>query len=255
MTPEIFKKIADEAGTQPNFIGFLFALYGEPLMNPHMVDLIKIVKKSGKKSQITTNAVLLEEEMVVDLINAGVDKIKVSFQGTTQEEYEFWRRRGSYETTMNNVHTLLDVRKRMKSDVYVQIGTSVCGDSDDDIRAFLDYWESRVDNIYYDYTGLSHVDRGANDYQDYAERFEAPIREEKCFDLFTRLNILYNGEVAFCVDDEDVRIGDLKTQSVAEIWAGEVRMAHRRTILEKGNVFGQCSKCYTGARPARPGTD
>lgn len=252
MSVDIMRKVIEESAEYKNFIGYIFALYGEPLMNPKMVDIVRLVKASGKNVQITTNGTFLNEKKIRALLAAGIDKIKISFQGASKREYELWRRKGDYDLVVANIHRLLEIREEMAANTFIQIGTSFCGDTDDEIASFLGYWHGKVDHIYYDYTGLSHIHFEDPAMKDYQVRFRAPIRQEKCFDIFTRMNILYNGQAAFCVDDEEEPIGDVTKQSIAEIWLSEARMQHRRTILEKGNVFLNCKNCYTAPRAPLP---
>ncbi len=87
LEPTLVTKLADEFKIEPSFIGVLFALYGEPLMNKNIVEFVRIIKEAGKRVQITTNGFFLDDNMICQLLGAGLDKIKISFQGTTKNEY------------------------------------------------------------------------------------------------------------------------------------------------------------------------
>ena len=157
MEPALVRKAAEQFKDQPAFLGTLFALYGEPLMNPHIVHMVEIVKAAGKKVQITTNALLLSEEMSRQLIDAGLDKIKFSFQGTTENAYSFWRNTPHYHRVLENIFGFLELREKRGANVFVQVGTSVAEDSDEEIGAFLSFWKDKVDDVYYDATGMLHL--------------------------------------------------------------------------------------------------
>jgi MoaA/NifB/PqqE/SkfB family radical SAM enzyme len=248
LQPEVVRKAAEEFRGRPAFLGALFALYGEPLMNPRIVELVKIVKDAGKKVQITTNGLLLSEELSRRLMDAGLDKIKFSFQGTTERAYSFWRNTTSYSQVMRNILAFLELREKRSAPVFVQVGTSVAEDSDEDIEAFLSFWKPKVDDVYYDATGMLHLQD-----QDYVKgkvfRHQGVRRTERCVDIFARMSILHNGQVPLCVDDEEHRMGNLRDQSIAEIWNGPGFQANRR------NILSPCRFCYTSPRPPRRPTD
>ena len=247
MKIDLVQKLVNEFEHQDSFMGVLFALYGEPLMNPDIVDFVRIIKATGKNVQITTNGFFLKTDMAEKLIGAGLDKIKISFQGTTKEEYSYWRNNSYYDEIINNIDELINVRNTLKSDLFIQVGTSVANDTDEQIKEFMNYWSNRVDHVYYDYTGLLHLKE--KDYvKDKSFRHEAVRREELCFDIFSRMTVLYNGWVPLCVDEEEHILANLYRQSISDVWHGEQFRANRQTILKEGNVLPPCKYCYTSYR-------
>ena len=244
---DLVQKVANEFKSEDSFLGVLFALYGEPLANKNIVEFVRIVKNSGKNVQITTNASYLDEQMAHSLIGAGIDKIKISFQGATKEEYSFWRDNQYYDKIISNIEKLILIREKLKSRLYIQIGTSVANDTDEQIEEFVNYWRSRVDNVYYEPTGVLHIQD--KDYiKDKTFKHQAVQRTYPCFDIFTRMSVLYNGQVPLCVDDEEHNMGNLYEQTITEIWNGEKFQNNRKIILEKGNVLEPCKYCYTAPR-------
>lgn len=63
---------------------------GEPLCNPVLPEMLSIAKQSNisKKIEFFTNGTLLTPEVSRAIINAGVDRIKISLQGLNDEKYE-----------------------------------------------------------------------------------------------------------------------------------------------------------------------
>ena len=62
---------------------------GEPLLNPAIVDMVRYAKEAdvAKRIEIITNASLLSHELSDALISAGLDCIRISLQGMTDEMY------------------------------------------------------------------------------------------------------------------------------------------------------------------------
>jgi MoaA/NifB/PqqE/SkfB family radical SAM enzyme len=57
--------------------------WGEPLLHPHLIDMVQICKDQGRRVGFTTNGMLLTEETVRTLVDLEVDIVAVSLAGTT----------------------------------------------------------------------------------------------------------------------------------------------------------------------------
>jgi MoaA/NifB/PqqE/SkfB family radical SAM enzyme len=108
MEMDLFTKIVDElAASNMAFIKFVFAGIGEPTIDPKLPDKIRYLKEKMPKIpvQLTTNASLLTEKKSKELIDAGLDRTMISFNGTTKESYEAVMGKMNYEKTMANLMT------------------------------------------------------------------------------------------------------------------------------------------------------
>ena len=117
MEMDLFKKIVDElAAENLPLIKFVFAGIGEPTLDPRLPDKIRYLKEKIPNTpiQLTTNASLLSEKKSKELIEAGLDRVIISFNGTTKESYEAVMGHMSYEKTMANLMTFLSLRKNGK---------------------------------------------------------------------------------------------------------------------------------------------
>ena len=63
--------------------------WGEPLLHPDIVNIVRYAKEASvaKLVRIVSNGSLLTHEMSDALIDAGLDNIRISLQGTCQEDY------------------------------------------------------------------------------------------------------------------------------------------------------------------------
>lgn len=64
-----------------NIPGVRFIRWGEPTMHPDYIEIIRKVKEAGAITHINTNGLLLDEDQMRQLVEAGLDSIKFSFQG------------------------------------------------------------------------------------------------------------------------------------------------------------------------------
>lgn len=77
--------IAKSGGTRVlNLLG-----WGEPLLHPNIVDMVRYAKekKVAQLVRIITNGSLLTPEMSDKLIDAGLDNLRVSLQGISEQDY------------------------------------------------------------------------------------------------------------------------------------------------------------------------
>ncbi|MDD5900938.1 MAG: radical SAM protein [Lachnospiraceae bacterium] len=64
--------------------------HGEPLCNRRIPDMVRYIKKNGVADRVSlhTNASLLDEMYVSELVDSEIDRVVVSLQGMTSEKYE-----------------------------------------------------------------------------------------------------------------------------------------------------------------------
>lgn len=60
---------------------------GEPLLRKDIVEICKYIKEAGIKPSISTNGVLLTEELIEKLYNAGVEYMHLSIDGATAQTH------------------------------------------------------------------------------------------------------------------------------------------------------------------------
>ncbi len=85
--------------------GIRFLRWGEPLLHKQIDKMIIMAKDHKQLTHITTNGFFLDDNMCVKLIEAGLDSIIISMQGTNEGEYS--KLRGSqFETIADNVERL-----------------------------------------------------------------------------------------------------------------------------------------------------
>lgn len=98
--PELFEKLI------PHLSRFKYVHltgYGEPLMSPHLVDFLIAVRKSGAKSVITTNGLLLKGKVARRLLEEKIVHINISIDAGTPKTYEDVRGKGTFERLMETL--------------------------------------------------------------------------------------------------------------------------------------------------------
>lgn len=112
---EEMKKIVDKYFVAINKWGNLpeFSLTGgEPLLNPHLFELIKYIKSKDKNTRIAilTNGTLLDREKTDKLKELGINQIQISLEGSTEKINDDIRGSGTY----NKIISAVDLLKQAK---------------------------------------------------------------------------------------------------------------------------------------------
>jgi len=85
---------------------------GEPLLNPKLFAMIREMNRAGVYSQVTTNAQLLTEADVEELLDAQPTRILIAYDSSEARAYESTRRRGKLSRLNENIRRLSDCKRR-----------------------------------------------------------------------------------------------------------------------------------------------
>src|SRR3989344_2686509 len=118
MSFDTFKKIIDEGA-----VNGLCAVKlnsggrGEPLLNKALPEMIAYAKKKGIIDiYFNTNAVLLTQDVSKKIIETGLDRLSISFEGTTAEVYEKYRVGANFDKVLKNIRDFIQLKREMKKE-------------------------------------------------------------------------------------------------------------------------------------------
>jgi radical SAM protein with 4Fe4S-binding SPASM domain len=86
LSPDLFREFCrdlKDMGTREIY----FVGTGEPLLHPHLTDLVAIAKQHGFKVILYTNGLLLDKDLSKKLIDLNLDVLRVSLWATTPEKF------------------------------------------------------------------------------------------------------------------------------------------------------------------------
>lgn len=230
----LFRKIIDESGAYVNDIWL--HMFGEPLLNPMIHEMVRYAKKFGIDVGLSTNATLLDGRNVAEIMASGLDRIIISFDGATKETYERVRRYGDYEHTLANVLNFLDAKKFIDRKPYVTIQLIKMKDTEKEIQRFcemfrplpvneicvkdLDTWTGKIESI--------------NELR--VESFVSKrVNRVACGLLWYSMAVYADGRVVPCCRDFDAEyvLGDASSDRLSNIWNGS-----RMKMIRKTHVAG-----------------
>jgi len=245
---EFFKKIIDDCkGYNLKKINLFW--FGETFLYPELPSAIKYIKENLPKTQIniSTNGALVNGKIVEEIINSGLDTLNFDIDGATKLTFESIRKNLNYEQVTGNVKNFINHRKKLKKKKPKVSVTIIKMDRTiNEIDSFIDYWKDIVDH-----TGVNDYNTwlGAVEDRNVGKRKEKS-REGKftfpCDHPFNELVIAADGTATMCCLDWDCseEVGNLKKNSVKEIWTGEKLKEKRQLLIEnKCDRIPICKNC------------
>ena len=229
--------------------------WGEPVMHPKFLDILKKLKDTGAAVHFNTNGILLTSEMISRIIDLEIDSVKFSFQGVDRTSYEEMRAGSSWDKLMENIR-LMNKLRGDKAKPFIQISTTTTDESQERIDQFLQLVSPLCDYANVGRTELCHLN--ILDMQISEERkqkfLELKARETLqkqhlpvCPEVYDKLSVNWDGTVSACCSDYDnmMIVGNLNENTLRDIYTGEKINKIREIISRDGyDDIPLCKTCY-----------
>lgn len=213
---------------------------GEPLVNKDIVYIIKKMKTIADKVKLVTNATLLNETLSKEMIEAGLDVIKISFQGLEDKKYwEVCGTKVSVEKLIEQIRYLYEHRDKCRVQLKIVDAALDAGEE----KIFFETFSDITDDVWIE--KLSEVDdsgkwiSGENRWMNNFDKIEV------CYYPFYYIYIDQNGYVYPCCNaTEEIKVGDIKEKTIKEIWDDEVKrlcISHLKDGFESYNACKGCN--------------
>jgi len=249
---DVFQKITDDLAEFDKPIKVL-RMYkdGEPFLNKRLADMIAYAKKAKHIEYIdtTTNGTFLSPDRVGPVLEAGIDKINISVDGMTVDDYvRFTGFKFDFKKFVENVKWLYD--NRGTCEVVVKIPGELITDAQR--QEFFDTFGDHCDRIFVEnfapcwpqfdieeHTGIK-ISKGIYQ-QDVGDTDTCPY-------IFYGYSVNADGLVSSCFLDwgRKLIIGDVREQSMKEIWTSEkmnaLRLQHLEGRRRQNGVCGNCGQ-------------
>jgi radical SAM protein with 4Fe4S-binding SPASM domain len=117
--------------------------FGEPLIDPRIVDKVWYCNDKGLKTFITTNASLLHSLMAGGLLGAGLTHLRFSVHGLFSKDYEKIHNGLSFIETIRNIFNFI-VINRKRFDGRCKVSATVIPMAGESIEHLRKFWEPHV---------------------------------------------------------------------------------------------------------------
>jgi pyruvate-formate lyase-activating enzyme len=238
--PDLFRKIADEMAGYPWSLLRVHSR-GEPLCHPDYFSMVGYAKTRMPPVTVTsfTNGILLGPN-VDQMLQCGLDMLEVSADAADETCYRDWRRNPHFKDVVEGVRRLHAEREKLgRSRPRIVISSVDHPDFRPHRDDFFSFWGPVCDKIM------------IRPFHTYAGRIADPFAAERqqaeyipCVQLWERFSVSPEGLANACFNDwgDHEIVGELRKQSIAEIWRGEAFERAREKTLE-APYLQCCEKC------------
>ena len=241
---------------------------GEPLVSPIFDELMSMLKERDFITEVITNGVLIDKH--IDVLKSCADRIYVSLDGTAQVHNKI-RGGGVFEKVCGNLKSMrhsnitvmsvitkelikalpdflnelneLGIRnlylqdmigltteeinaykRRMKSAFNIDATDINSWENDEEIRFF-----EQVEDVLKNADGLNY---------EVEHKTHSSEKDVHCMSPFCHMHITWNGDVTYCTDFYDFKAGNVKEESIEEIFLNPKSEKYREEIQK-----GSCPTC------------
>jgi len=226
----LWKKIVQEAKGKTEMI--IPSFFGEPLLNPKIVDFVKYAKDSGIDVHMSTNTSLLTKDKSEALIKAGIDKILICIDGATKEVYEKVRKGGVFEKTIANAEAAMQARDELGGHTVIELQLIELAPTSPEVEKFINKWK----NTSADHLKIKKFQNWGGQLNQKSYSHSTAYENAVPCDYLWRVMVIgWNGDVVACCRDVHGKeiLGNVNKQSVKEIWNSK-RMQELRSLHADG---------------------
>ena len=221
----------------------LLHLAGDPILHPKLEQVLEAFERHHVPVLFSTNASILDAKRRKILIDHPPEVLIFSLDAVNAETYESIGRIGNFENVISDIRSFLDERPGRRPHTIVQF--IYMKENQEEAEEFRRQWKKwGADQVrikpYFDFPGIDQY-QGANN----------PRNDQSghCHYLWRQMAVYWDGVVPSCCLDMEGHyiLGDLKTQSIEEIWNNS-KMTELRKLHAEGRA-GEVSPCSTCTMP------
>ena len=253
MPLELFKQVIDDVCTFPEQVKVIYLYgFGEPLLNKDVFEMARYIKErqACRELRIVTNGSRLCPEVNQNLVDGGIDLVRISIEAINAEVYQnICNYQIDYDRFVDNIRDLYE-RGRGRTKVAAKIvnATLKC---EEDVNQFYSIYKPITDFAFVEdiVAGWPEFDECVLPENSVVESDNWIWKQDhytRCSFALTMLMVHSNGVVSPCPNDwkMEIPLGDVHKDRLTEIWRSEKLKKFRLMQLERDrSQIPVCSKC------------
>jgi len=261
LTSTFFKQVIKEVHEDLLYLTFYFQ--GEPYLHPEFLDMVSYARSKKIYTATSTNAHYLNDANAKKTVESGLDRLIISIDGTTQETYESYRVGGKLDKVLEGARNMVKWKKKLGSKtphlIFQYLVVRPNEHQIDEVKELAN--EIGMDAVIfktaqvYDYKDGNDLIPTIDKYSRYKEgpKGKWSIKnalDNQCWKMWHSNVITWDGKVVPCCFDKDADhiLGNLKENSMQEIWSGDTYKTFRSSILRSRKEIDICQNCSEGCK-------
>jgi len=256
-----FKALIDEL--HPDLLYLILYFQGEPYLNPDFLRMAAYATQHRVHTMSSTNAHFLSPEKAAETVEAGLGRLIISMDGTTQETYERYRKTGQLEKVLEGTNNLITAKRlAQKKRPFVDLQFIVFAHNEHEINEVKAMGKKLgVDRVsiktaqIYDHENVDEWLPTDDKYARYEKTESGQVRIKNellnhCWKLWHGAEITWDGRVLPCCFDKDAthEMGRFPEEDFRRIWHGDAYRNFRKRLLTGRKGIDICQNCTEGTR-------
>lgn len=237
---------------------------GEPFLNQHIVDMVRIAKTASVANAITitTNGYLINESVAKEIVKSRLDYLRVSIYSIFADRFkQITQTKLNSEIVLENIKRLRKIRDAAGTKypfIYVKMIDTYSNENKEFMETYYPYADEVNIETPMNWNGykgidlISRIDPERKTNEELIQGYHSGVEKCRsgykkiCTTPFLALNIKMNGDVVICIVDwnKGTKVGNIREESLSQIWFGKrLREFREMHIKQKRQENPSCCNC------------
>lgn len=253
---EDFRNILDRLSPELLYLTLYFQ--GEPLLNPHFIEMVSLARSRGVFVATSTNGHFLDSEKSAEIVQSRLNHLIISVDGLDQATYEKYRVNGNLSKVLEGIEILLAARRKANSRFpFIEIQFIVMSHNEHQIpemkefanRTGIDRLSFKTAQVY-NFNSESSIIPTLSEKSRYRQNLQGEWVPSKklrnhCHRIWSSIVVTWDGNVVPCCYDKDAihKSGNLLEEPISIVWKNQKNNLFRRQVLRDRSMTEICRNC------------
>jgi MoaA/NifB/PqqE/SkfB family radical SAM enzyme len=231
-----FRTIVDR--TAKHALKLILYMWGEPLIHPDIVAMIRYAAAKNLCVQISSNLNVFRPGDAEALVDSGLEHLIVAMDGVSQEVYETYRVGGRVQTVVDNVRAVLQARQqRRRRSPRVELQYIAFPHNRHEIPQMRELAAGLGVDV------LTIIDSAADPRPSTPPGDGPAARGDSCNMLWMMGCFNWDGSFSPCCDSVDDSFGNILQSDLATLWNSDKMRKSRSLFTRNPRADGPATKC------------
>lgn len=228
---------------------------GESLLHEQFPDMGRLAKQYRMSTQVFTNGLLLTEEYMDRIIQSGLDNMRFSVDGASEETYKQNRVGGKFNTVLQNMKLMAE--RARGSGTRVEWQFIVMRNNEHELHKA----RQMAKEIGIPFIAKTFAE-AVPELVPHNPKYRRNLQPKPCTDIYRCICVFWNGDMVPCCYDLEGKeiMGNVGKETLGQIWTSPKYIAFRRRVdnARRDDPEGEpelCKGClkWGYVDPLRPG--